>query len=766
MKTKKTAKLWLFGTLATATALLGAVSVQNAQQQTAKADTAFQMEMIDGASVRLVGEDATAYGIKYTAKIEKNSYIENAKYYVMIIPTGWISKYSLSETYDPTCDYYKILTDAGKTASFDDPAKRTMNVIEATPQLDGDYYYFNGSITDVKYENSFREFFGVAYMEVDGVRTYAEFETGENKRSISRVASAALNDKTNNWTTDEKASLKAMVQKAYNAKNDDDYTTVENVDLPTISAECEAIAFETGTKHQLVAPVGIPENIGVQVAWSANSDCVSVDKQGLLTIANTGEATVTATVLGEDYTVASVSSKDYFLVDFDAEKSKNNAVECEGTNLYTDGSGVAHTFETGWHETYQGRKGVLQTMTTAGGNYGNGKVKVAFDKTVAEMAALDFDYISVWAWVDIDGTYDVGSHNLYLEKGLTGKAWQEIRIYSDDITALSPNSYWTQNFGVANARDRFNRAYSSDAHANWSNINELFSIKLANGQEPVDVYIDSVYYSDFSVVVDEYDEPTATGSFTLPVVKIRNGENALMTENYNVTVQKGWDNAELSVEDGQVVLPYSGADYAVNYSFTYNGLDIYHTLNISLERATLATNILEDFNSPSSAKNVRVGNNTSATKTSTWLESFTKGSTTKTGVVSITVGGADGQYLWLNFAKTLTELQAISDEDWDYILIDMCMVRADGKTDWTSFSSWSQSFGVSPGSWTTRKLTKEIITGANGNNSWWSYQAGAKDATAIDKFYEIHSVEGTGKYLGTLSVEATIYIDEIKFVKE
>lgn len=762
MKMRKTTKMWFLSAMATLTALCGTVALQN-EQQPVSAAAGFTMEMIDGASVRLVGTDATTYGIKYTAKIAKDSYNENAKYYVMIIPTGWLTKYNLTEG----CDYYDILVNQnGKDPSFDNPAARTINIMEATPKLDGDYYYFNGSITDVKYENSFRDFFGVAYMEVNDVRTYAGFETGENVRSVSQVASAALNDKTNNWTTDEKASLTAMVQKAYNAKNDDDYTTVENVALPTISAESVSIALEKGKTYQLSAPTGIPANLGVDVEWSANNDCVTVDENGLLTIAKTGEATVTATVLGEDYEVASVSSKDYFLVNFDIEDSKNNAVECVGTALYTDGNSVGHTFETDWHETYEGRNGVLQTMTTAGGNYGFGKVKVAFNKTTAEMAALEFDYISVWAWVDIDGTYDVRSQNLYLETGLQGKTWQEIRIYAEDIAATSPNSYWAHNFGVANARDRFNKAYSSDSYANWSNINELFSIKLANGAEPVDVYIDSVYYSDFNVVVNEYEEPNQTGTFALPTVKVTNRENVVMTKDYNVRVQKLWDGSELPIENGEVTLPYSGAEYAVNYTFSYNGLDIYHTLNITIERESLATEVLEDFNSPSSAQNVRVGNNTSATKNATWLESFTKGSTTKTGVVVITVGGADGQYLWLNFAKTLTELQAISDDDWDYILIDMCMIRADGKTDWTSFSSWSQTFGVSPGYWTTRKLTKEIIMGSNGNNSWWSKEAGAKDATAIDKFYEIHSAEGTGKYFGALSVEATIYIDEIKFVKE
>lgn len=771
MKTKKATKMWILGAMATATALSGAVALQT-EQKTASADVGFTMEMVDGASVRLVGTDSTTYGIKYTAKIAKESYNQDAKYYVMIIPTGWLAKYELSASYDANCDYYQILTDAGKDASFGNPENRTMNVMQATPKLDGDYYYFNGSITDVKYENSFRDFFGVAYMEVNGVRTYAEFATGENVRSVSQVASAALNDKTNNWNTSEVASLKGMIQKAYNAKNDDDYTTVENEALPTISAESAELSIVGGDTYQIDTLTGVPENIGVKVQYTSSSPAqVTVDENGLIS-ANTvgGGATITATVLGEDYEVAKIAPVENMLVGFDGEESENNAVKL-GESLYTDGSGVAHPFETDWLENYDGRKGVLKTMTIAGGNYGMGRLKVAFSKTAAEMAAIDFDYISIWAWVDVAGTYDVKSYNLTLESGLQGKAWQEIRLYASDVTSTTPASYWAQNFGASNARDRFNRAYASDSYKNWDSINELFNIKLANGAAPVKVYIDSISYAKFE---RNGETPTTTGEYTLPTVTLN---DTLATP--TISVAQG-TNA-LTVENGKVNLPTVGV-YALDYAFNYNGLT-YQTG----DSVKIANGILEDFSNASTASLYAYqGNGGTHYADSSALSLLGE----RTGVVgsALNVTTAWETCLNLNFNKTADELKALlcanpdGSYDWDYISFQMYVDRKDSTTNaYHEANRYGNSDGSSRLNYTAKtwcevKLTREQICGkysgnTSVNNSIWSTALGkGASATAdevIAKFCEMHcagSVNSTIFYLSSTSISG-IYIDSVSIGK-
>ncbi len=764
---RKTTKMWFLGAMATLTALCGTVALQN-EQQPVNADAGFTMEMLDGASVRLVGTDATTYGIKYTAKIAKESYNENAKYYVMIIPTGWLTKYNLSESYDATCDYYEVLTEAGKTASFDNPSQRTMNVMEATPKLDGDYYYFNGSITDVKYENSFRDFFGVAYMEVNGERTYAEFETSENVRSVSQVASAALNDKTNNWTTDEKASLKAMVQKAYNAKQDDDYTTVENVALPTISAESVSIALEKGKTYQLSAPTGIPENLGVGVEWSTNNDCVTVDENGLLTIAKTGDATVTATVLGEDYTVATVDCADNVLVSFDNENSVDNVIASKNNTYKVNGEECE--LSTTWHDTFAGRQGVVETLTTAqaSGTWVT-YVNVIFDKTKAEIMALDFDYISMWVWFANNAKYGVRSQNLklYDDGSLPNNAWQEIRITKDQIE--SSTSYWVAAMGTAvSAIENFANAHGADRadRESWLSANNLIALRPGKHNcDSTKIYIDSISYGkneDFNIALEEYTAPTLTGAtFTLPPATMKNHESVVMKEEYNVVAT--CNGASVSVSDNQIELNDAG-EYVISYQFTYNGIVYEKLISFTIKRAGL---VLADFGAETSVSSLRNAQLSASTEANYSTHMETKkdsAGTERTGVVSLSLV-ASGQ-LFFNSLFTATEMAAV---EWDYLSIWVLVERDSlGTGNSGSLFQWNGcNKSYKNKVWTEIRYTKDEI---NSTATVWGAKARQGEAaTGVECFYKRHSSTGNGSYLFSVpnSVnDFTIYVDSIAFVKE
>ena len=177
---------------------------------------------------------------------------------------------------------------------------------------------------------------------------------------------------------------------------------------------------------------------------------------------------------------------------------------------------------------------------------------------------------------------------------------------------------------------------------------------------------------------------------------------------------------------------------------------------------------MEDFDAPTSSVNVRNGEKGSTTTTtSTWQESATDSEgTTKTGVVKIVLSA--GECLWVNFNKTLEELNAVEEDSWDYISVMILVERnVYGAGDTYSMSNWSRSdFTYSNKVWTEMKITKDMIKGVGGVNTIWS----ANNATdPIAELYKRHNVDGSGNnlflYPSAASGEAVIYIDQISFAK-
>ncbi len=575
----KKLKIRIIEVLASVAIIFSAISLSI--WQTAKADSVSPvLEMVGGASVRLISEDENEFGIRYMAKLSKDSYDENAEYYVMIIPTGWLDRYKLSKSYDAACDYYDVLVNKnGKNPSFEAPESRNINIMRVVPKLDGEDYYFSGSITDVKYENSFREFFGIAYMQSGETRTYASFVEGENVRSVSQVSSAALNDKEK-WNENQKNILKGMVQKAYNASKDKDYLTVENDSLPEIKVdEVKAVVSEIGVTYQLLMPAGIPSSLGIQVKWSASSDCVSVDDNGLLTGIKAGKAEIVATVLGDDYSVATATVKDNVLVGFNDENSVNNIIAGAESRTYTvNGEEVQLADYTKWHETFEGRSGVIETLTASQGkNDWSTPLNLTFDKTYDEIMALDFDYISMWIWLDNDKAYGIRSQSVKIcEDGvLKSQTWQEIKITKEQI--VDTNSYWYVGMGTSTstAMENFARSCASNRNSlKGTKGTNLIQIRPGKSNcDSIKVYIDSVSFGkndDFAISVAEYTVPTvANEEFTIPKAEMKDASGILIKDVYTVSVT--CDGESVSVVDNKFVVSKE-SEYIITYKFTYNGI--------------------------------------------------------------------------------------------------------------------------------------------------------------------------------------------------
>lgn len=252
------------------------------RQQTAYAETVNFNQV--GASVRM-GEHK---GIRFVATVDKVN--ENSKYYVMIIPESWVNTYKLNESGNK--DYYDVLYKAGKRSEKDFKEGETISMLvmqsEPTLQKGGAYkdlYLIRGSIVNIKYDNSNTKFFGVAFEEkADGTRVYADGQKEYSYRSITNVASAALNDADADYDEENIASLNKMVKDAYNVSLGK--PEHEQVDLPEMSVHSDiCLSVQNGSTYQ--ATVKNMPDIGIDVKWRLAGELLStIDENGKITVAD------------------------------------------------------------------------------------------------------------------------------------------------------------------------------------------------------------------------------------------------------------------------------------------------------------------------------------------------------------------------------------------------------------------------------------------------------------------------------------------------
>lgn len=256
------------------------------RQQTAYAETVNFNQV--GASVRM-GDHK---GIRFAATIDKVN--ENSKYYVMIIPESWVNTYKLNESGNK--DYYDVLYKAGKRSEIDVKEGETVSMLvmqsEPTLQKGGAYkdlYLIRGSIVNIKYDNSNTKFFGVAFeKKADGTRVYADGQKEYSYRSITNVASAALNDADADYGEENIASLNKMVKDAYNVSLGKQEN--EQVDLPEMSVHSDInLSVQNGSTYQ--ATVKNMPDIGIDVKWrltrsGAGELLSTIDENGKITVAD------------------------------------------------------------------------------------------------------------------------------------------------------------------------------------------------------------------------------------------------------------------------------------------------------------------------------------------------------------------------------------------------------------------------------------------------------------------------------------------------
>ncbi len=335
---------------------------------------------MEGAEIRLDENN----GIRFVANLPASEYDASAKYYMIIIPSQYIDTYELTDE----CDYYeKLVTTGGLVPDSDNP---TVMIMQTKPLQVDNSYKLKGTISNVLYGNSHREFFAVAYKETTSgdpavtTRKYATTSVSDT-RSLSYVASQALNDSKYSFNNDQKTILNNMIKKAYNAKAGNAETAME--DLPTISLSSTSVDLGFG-KTQALTVNNLPD-VGEQVAWSTeDTDKITVDEKGNVLGIGQGEATVNAKVLGQTYsatvTVGAPTAKPSNQLEI-KDAQFNTAGNCDGGNVGTGSWWPAPILP-----AFEGYQNVLKFATTD--NSGNSAINkdavMRFNKTSEELTAL------------------------------------------------------------------------------------------------------------------------------------------------------------------------------------------------------------------------------------------------------------------------------------------------------------------------------------------------------------------------------------------
>ncbi|MBQ3219822.1 MAG: Ig-like domain-containing protein [Clostridia bacterium] len=712
MKLTKSLKITFLAILAVVVSILG-VMMMESRYVSATVDT---FQMVSGAEARIVGSNTEDYGIRFKANIHKDDedLKETDRFFVMIIPSGWIDTYGLTNG----CDYYKILVeDNGKVAEGEN---RTVNIMESLPELVGDYYEIKGSITNVKYANSFRDFFGIVYKtDADGVsnRKYAKFVDGENERNISQVVSAELN--VGGHLKEQTDYMLDMVKNAYNAQKGNATATE---DLPAISAESVALAIEKDKTYQLTAPVGIPENIDIEVKWTTSNENSATVENGLVTVkSDNANADIKVKVLGTEYQMASVSKADFVLNDFSKEDSYKD--------LRTKSSGV---YDGEWKEE-----------VTLGGETRNGVVKIANDTAnrhfyvtfddsydVLKKISDNFDYITVSLYYETAETVSI-QNTSWSMKGevFSSNTWVDVKITKEFISAEGSVSFWSYYMpatGYETVSDYFWYCHARGGAGIYVGRPLLRPDYAGEGY----LYVDSITLHS-NAEVEDYVVPNAGETFKIPTATFKDSAGAIVSTETNATVTHNGSTVE--VVDGKFTAE-SGI-YNINYATTYNGEEITKTISFDVARAPMAANMLEDFNDISSLENVANANDSSSAREE-WLPTYDGA----TGVVRVNLYMSDVNG---KFNRTLDELKEMT--------INSITVKLWIDAPWTpSVTIFGVSKTTKQKEWVEITLTKEEIIAAN--TSW-------------DNFLSIYSSEGTGRKLFYFSSGASynVYFDSITF---
>ncbi|MBO7344734.1 MAG: hypothetical protein J6U92_02215 [Clostridia bacterium] len=409
------------------------------------------------------------------------------------------------------------------------------------------------------------------------------------------------------------------------------------------------------------------------------------------------DATGTTATKSEDFKVR-LGMTSNMLEDFNDELSASTLIKSTAWGA-TEQIKYGDGFYTVWHETFDGRKGVIESALNTNLNMRRICATFSFDKALlSEMVAemTEEDYISIWFWLDKDGQFDAirqenpqDSSTWTVLSKVTGKKWQEIKIYKNALSIFS------------------------DLHSINGSGDQLFFFQddkqNLNG---VKFYIDSI-----SLIKSKFENeirPTLNQEYTIPELNFVGIQGQNINVETEIQCNLSYTNVALDITDNKTTFTIPGK-YDILYKCQLNGVEYEYVKNVTVENNNpcLALSI-EDFCVNSSCEIIKE-NTLGFTYApydfyTTWHSSY-KG---KSGVVETVLNDNSSQYRRLNlkFNKTQSEIESLISKmsDNGYIALNV-WIDVDGEVVIRNFGTWGiLAQKVVGKTWQTIKITKDMLT--------------------------------------------------------
>ena len=233
-----------------------------------------------------------------------------------------------------------------------------------------------------------------------------------------------------------------------------------------------------------------------------------------------------------------------------------------------------------WHNTWQGRYGVVSTGPTVSGAYNN--FIITSDVWTADELSkwkdtyqTDWDYLSVWLWIDKEGTFKIAATG-HTDTQCPGKQWFELKVFNTAAGTASNQLIITN----------LDAALGKKSSENSSNRNlfylEATSSSLADSETVV--YIDSIRFVKANAAEIVADDVAVVGN------DVNLSVNAQASE---VLYSVGYESNEPTIISGNTFTPDKLGNWTVTADITYDGGKV--TAMKTIEVTAEYTNVVENY---------------------------------------------------------------------------------------------------------------------------------------------------------------------------
>ena len=297
---KKMKKVFLCALSSVMAASLG-VAFSALPTAPASADGLETFEML-GGSIRA---NTGTTGIRFIGKISDGEYKtvmqdETAVFGTVIAPLDYMQGIAAG------ADYVTELTAKNFAVApivhYSQPVQKAVVEGEA---VDTNWYVY-GSISNIRYENANRDFFGISFVRTGTEGNYSfdypEISSVEEiSRSVTEIAIMAREDETKTYDDAVYQIIDGFIARGINQANGDAETATPSVEVALVNTRSTYLVGETFDLSATYAP----SNLALNVTYTSSDDSVAKITGNQVEILKAGNATITASVeiWGQAFTV-------------------------------------------------------------------------------------------------------------------------------------------------------------------------------------------------------------------------------------------------------------------------------------------------------------------------------------------------------------------------------------------------------------------------------------------------------------------------------